>query len=50
MGDSDEEFDSRRSGREKFQRERPTESGGRDRRGSRDNWESSDRNRPRSDG
>lgn len=50
MGDSDEEFESRRSGRDKFQRERPTDSGGRDRRSSRDSWESSDRNRTRSDG
>lgn len=49
MADSDEDFDNRRSGREKFQRERPADSG-RDRRGSRDSWEHNDRNRTRSDG
>lgn len=51
MGDSDEEFDNRRSGREKFQRERPADSG-RDRRSNRDAYDndrSSDRNRTRSD-
>ena len=46
MGDSDEDYDNRR-GREKFQRERPADTG-RDNRRNRD-WDN-DRNRTRSDG
>mgnify|MGYP001799552066 FL=1 len=39
MGDSDEEYDNRRSGREKFQRERPSTDGGRERgRSMREPW------------